>query len=413
MNKRKLVILNQQYLPEVASTGQVFHTIAKYMVQNGWDVTVAAGRPYYPGLQQKRLPRESTIDGVRVKRLWCTSLSKKNPLGRILNLFSFQLSLLFFCLSLSADQTVLVGTAPPFGVSCAGIARRIKKYKLVFTVQDLYPDAIAAAGMMSPQSFAYKSMEKRMRKAIARCDLVQTISTDMSAHLKSVYGANDVRLIYNVSPQQIQPVDNAAMKQKKGYSGKLIIQYSGNFGVAHEYKTLLDTVRILKNDPDILFQISGSGSNYEKLQQCCLSEGLKNIIFEGYAPLDQLEDHLGLADLSLVIFDSSFKNILLPSKYYGILASGRGVLLISGSENDISRDIKNTGCGCVFNHGESENLAKKLRDFAKNPDLVLHMGLRSRSLYDEKYDTNAKLLPAWKTLLDSAGSINKNNQSKH
>lgn len=395
---RKLTIINQQYPPEVAATGQIFRTIAEYMCAEGWEVTVVAGRPFYPGMTS-RPPKRETARGVTVRRLFNTTFPKRSFAGKLLNLLSFEISLFFYCLfRISRKETVLVATAPPMAVLCAAVGRFFRRYRVVMTVQDLYPDALAASGMSSPDKLSYRMLQWLMRRSMRACRRVFTISEDMRAHLEDAYRLQDVRLIPNLFPEEIRPIDNGPAKAARGFSGKLVVQYSGNFGVAHEAETLLCAAKALAGDEGIVFQIAGAGKNYDVLREKCEAEALPNIVFEGYAPADRLEAHLGLADLSIVVFNAPFRNVLLPSKYYGILASGRGVLLISGCESDISRDIARCGMGVQVDHGEGARLAEALRGLASSPARVREMGERARALYEAQYAPE-KILAAYASLL--------------
>ncbi len=394
----KLTIINQQYPPEVASTGQIFQAMAEYFQSHGWTTTVVTGTPYYPGLTEKP-PRRETMNGVAVRRLRNTTFPKKSLPGKLLNLLTFQVSLFFYCLfRIARDETVLVATAPPMAVLCAAIGKALRRYRVVLTVQDLYPDALAASGMKDKSSLSYRVLAALMRRSMRACDRVVTISTDMRRHLMDCYGLTRVALIPNLFPEAIRPVDAAEAKAARGWEDKFVVQYSGNFGVAHEYGTLLGAARLLKDEPAILFQIAGDGRNYGAFCRACEAEGLPNVLFEGYAPKEKLEPHLGTADISVVILDAAFQNVLLPSKYYGILASGRGVLLISGCESDILRDIRSEGVGMAFGHGESEKVAEALRSMRNDPAALAAMGERARALYDAKYAPQT-ILAAYDQLL--------------
>jgi glycosyltransferase involved in cell wall biosynthesis len=399
-----IVIINQQYPPEVAATGQIFRAMAEHFVRAGDAVTVVTGTPYYPGLTA-RPPRRETMGGVAVHRLPNTTLPKKSFLGKLLNLLTFEISLLFYCLfRLKKTDTVLVATAPPMAVLCAALGKALHRCRVVMTVQDLYPDVLAAGGLSKPSAPGYRLLHALMRRAMRTCDAVAAISTDMQHHLETDYGLTGVRMIPNLFPETIARLEPAKAKAARGWQDKLVVQYSGNFGVAHEYQTLLGVVRRLKDDPGICFQVAGAGRNYDAFRRDCEAEALPNITFEGYAPLDRLEGHLGVADLSVVVMNAAFRAVLLPSKYYGILASGRAVLLISGCESDIARDIEGEQIGLCFDHGEAEKLADALRGFAKDREAVTAMGVRARALYEARY-AQGVVLEAYYKLLHEGESI--------
>jgi len=398
---RKLTIINQQYAPETAATGQIFRVIAEHLQKNGFSVTVVTGRPYYQKERSSsRVPRREKLNGVVVKRLWNTTFEKKSMLGKLINLLTFEISLLFYCIfRISNNETVLVATAPPMAVLCAAVGRFFRRYPVVMTVQDLYPDVLAAGGVSDERKLSYRLMEWAMRRSMQSCARVAAISTDMQNHLINRYRIQDVRLIPNLFPEIINAVASAAQKENRGWQEKTVVQYSGNFGVAHEYETLLGAVRLLADEPGILFQIAGDGRNYDRLKKTCEKEALSNIVFEGYAPLSQLENHLAAADVSVVILSQAFQNVLLPSKYYGVLASGRAVLLISGCESDIKRDIQAMDIGSFVNHGECQKLALTLLAFRKLPKILKEMGLRARALYENEY-SQEKIVAAYQKLLE-------------
>ncbi len=384
----KLTILNQQYPPETASTGQIFCAIAENFARRGWQTTVVTGDPYYPGMTEKP-PRRETRNSVAVKRLWNTKFPKSSFAGKLFNLITFEISLFFYCVfHIGKNEKVLVGTAPPLAVVCAKIGKRLRGYQVYLTVQDLYPDVLKASGMSDGTGFTYRFLRRTMGGAMRRCDAVASLSHEMCAHLQAEYGLPQVKLIPNFFPEQIEPLPRGEAKAARGWGDRLVVQYSGNFGVAHEFQTLLGAARLLKDEP-VLFQIAGAGSNYFKFKDACEKEGLQNVRFEGYAPASELGRHLSAADLSVVVFSAAFQNVLLPSKYYGILASGRGTLLISSCESDIARDIDREHVGVRFREGESEQIAEALRALLRDGVPLDEMGRRARALYQAKYAREA------------------------
>lgn len=398
---KKLVILNQQYPPEPAATGQIFCAIAEGFVKSGWEVTVITGEPYYPGMLVHP-PRREVRNGVNVRRLWNTRFPKASFAGKLFNLVTFEISLFLYCLlHIGKDATVLVGTAPPLAVFCAAAGKRLRGYRVFLTVQDLYPDVLKASGMSDGTGFAYRMLARVMRRSMHRCDAVASLSREMCAHLESAYGLSNVRLLANFCPEDIAPLPRGQAKAACGWGDKLVVQYSGNFGVAHEYQTLLGAMRLLKGEP-ILFQIAGAGSNYGKLQAACKAEGLDNAVFQGYAPASELGRRLSEADLSVVIFSAAFRDVLLPSKYYGILASGRGVLLISSCTSDIARDIDAEGIGLRFDEGESAAVADALRSLLRDGAPLDGMGARARALYERRY-AREKVVAAYQEWMKTGG----------
>jgi glycosyltransferase involved in cell wall biosynthesis len=79
------------------------------------------------------------------------------------------------------------------------------------------------------------------------------------------------------------------------------------------------------------------------------------------------------------------ENSMAPCKFYGILAGGRGVVLVARRTCDLAQIVLNEGIGVVVEPGESEALAEELLQLSKQPDRVQAMGDRARSLYKERF----------------------------
>lgn len=104
----------------------------------------------------------------------------------------------------------------------------------------------------------------------------------------------------------------------------------------------------------------------------------------------------------MVIFSAAFRDVLLPSKYYGILASGRGVLLISSCTSDIARDIDAEGIGLRFDEGESAAVADALRSLLRDGAPLDGMGARARALYERRY-AREKVVAAYQEWMETGG----------
>ncbi len=388
---KRIIIVNQHYYPELASTGQVFQEIAEHFVREGYWVKVIAGRPFYhdyttKDMNFKRLAKKEILNGVHIRRLWNTTFKKSCFIGKVLNLLTFQISLLLYMLvAITKKDIVLVGTNPPMGIICGALAKKIKKFKFIGVIQDLYPDILISTGMTQKTNIIYCVLHKLMKFAFRSCDTLITISQSMKEYIEKKYDIKDVTEINNMIIGELYPIENRKLKEDKGFGEKFVVMYSGNFGIAHEYETLLDSMRHLKGNKDILFYIVGGGIHYTKLQAECHKEGLENVVFENYVEKDQLNQNLNLADIQLVIFNNNFKNVLMPSKYYGILACGKPLILITDGENDITRDIKEYRIGFILQKGEGKQLADKLIELTQKVELREELSHKAKYLYKIRY----------------------------
>ncbi len=81
-----VVILNQYYVPDVASTGHLLHELATQFAREGIPVKVTTCFPSYgPPETWQPCPAFERTGGVEVRRMRTTRFSKDNLLGRMLN----------------------------------------------------------------------------------------------------------------------------------------------------------------------------------------------------------------------------------------------------------------------------------------------------------------------------------------
>lgn len=386
MKQKKLYVVNQHYYPEMASTGQVFQEIAEHFQRSGYDVTVIAGAPFYHDNIETAHNDVKELNGVSIIRLWNTKFKKSSFLGKVFNLLTFQISLLFFMIfSIKSKSIVMVGTNPPLAIVCGAIGKLFRRYKFIAVIQDLYPDILISSNMSDGKSFGYKFLKSAMKFSFKKCDRIVTISEDMQKHIEEVYEVNNVKVINNMIIGEIFPIDNNLLKARANVANKLLVMYSGNFGIAHEYKTLLNAVKLLKDREDIVFHIVGGGINYKLFKIECEKEELKNIVFFPYVDKEKLNENLNMADVHIVVFNNNFKNVLMPSKYYGILACGKPVIAIADGENDISRDVKWCNIGYNVLKDNPQQLVEAIVELVNNKEKIIELRENVLRLYSSNY----------------------------
>ena len=92
MVKKKLLIYAHYYVPDVASTGQILHELAKGMMDQ-FNITVICVVPSYLGTIENRYKIyhyfKENIDGINVVRIRVPEFNKTNKFSRINNILSY------------------------------------------------------------------------------------------------------------------------------------------------------------------------------------------------------------------------------------------------------------------------------------------------------------------------------------
>src|SRR5437588_9711839 len=89
----RLLLVNQHYYPDVASTGQHLTDLAEHLAAEGYSVQVLTGRGKYVAGKMDA-PATETRNGVRIRRLRTTSFGRGSHFGRVIDYLSFYVKVL-------------------------------------------------------------------------------------------------------------------------------------------------------------------------------------------------------------------------------------------------------------------------------------------------------------------------------
>ncbi|CAN0583708.1 unnamed protein product, partial [Laminaria digitata] len=137
----RVVILNQYYVPDVASTGHLLHELAVELAKLGFEVEVLTGRPSYgPPDTWQDCPLKETVDGVKVRRLKVARFDKNNLFGRAFNYLTFVVPMILNVLFNSRKDTVyLYTTNPPFLGAIGWFVSLFRRHHYVTLLHDAHP----------------------------------------------------------------------------------------------------------------------------------------------------------------------------------------------------------------------------------------------------------------------------------
>src|SRR5437762_2534132 len=89
----RILLVNQHYYPDVASTGQHLTDLAEHLADEGYSVEVLTGRGKYLAGKMDAPARE-VRSGVTIRRLRTTSFGRASHLGRFVDYLSFYVRVL-------------------------------------------------------------------------------------------------------------------------------------------------------------------------------------------------------------------------------------------------------------------------------------------------------------------------------
>ena len=402
----RILLINQVFYPDVAATAQHGHDLARDLVRNGHEVTAIASRSIY-GKRGAALSSRDVVDGIEIHRVGRSFFGKVGIIGRFADFGLFYIAALSKAILLPKHDVVVCFTTPPFISALGRILKAIKGTRFVYWVMDLYPDVAVAAGVLSERSLSTRLLERVNRWCLRGADAVVVLGRCMrdrvlakgvpesKVHLIGVWGDRE----------ELQSTSSDANRYRNEWDigDRLLVMYSGNFGIGHEIETFLDAAKSFRDDDRIRFAFVGGGKRKKRVEEFVKASGLeRTCILAEYQPRERLGELLGAADLHLASMLPGWSGVMVPSKLFGILAAARPVVFIGPEDSEVAQVIEELDCGSVVTPGDVEQLRRVILDAAEDPKATRSAGRRGHAGMVEEHDATHRLA-AWRTLLERVG----------
>lgn len=284
----------------------------------------------------------------------------------------------------TANLNVML-TQPPLFFILGALVSKITKTPYIIHVMDMYPELLSVAGRLKSDGVVMRTLSTLGGLAIKRAQGVITIGRCMRERM--VASGAPVGRIWvqpNWASTKIEPVEKENdFRRAHGLAGKFILMYSGNMGISHHFSTIVEVARRLGGKPDIIFVFVGRGIRREDLYRASLSN--RNIRLLDYQGEDNLKYSLGAADIHFISLRSGFEGLVVPSKFYGALASGRPVIYEGSPTGEVARAIFESQCGSVVEPGDVKGLEREILRYYRDRELLEWEGKNARSVYVAKY----------------------------
>lgn len=398
---RRLIFVNRYFYPDVSASSQMLSDLALGLATERLERHVICSRQLYEDARV-RLPAHDHWKAVNIHRCWSTRFGRARLLGRALDYLSFYVSATIEMLRRSRRGDVIVAmTDPPLISVLAALVAKIKGTALINWVQDVFPEASTALQIKVPGA-AWLSRWRNWSLQIARLNVV--LGEQMRQRLLAL-GVPETRLrvVSNWADGAAltpRPPEHSSLRRALGAEQLFIVQYSGNLGRVHDYVTILDAAIGLHGRSGWLFLFVGGGSNMKRLQQHAARLGLTNVRFLPYQPRESLADSLAAGDVHLTCLLPEMEGLVVPSKFYGILAAGRPVIVIGDPDGEQARTVRTERCGAVVRRGDGPGLIEVLKAARSDPAWLRAAGQRARAAFEAHYDLRLALAE-WRGALNS------------
>ena len=371
----RLLVLNQYYSPGVEATAQLLGDLCRALATD-MDVTVITG-----SLRGVAAGGERTQDGdVRVIRVRSTAYDRSGLAGRATNYLTYLGQSMRTALGVEKPDVVLCMTDPPIIGNIASIVARRFGAPLIVVSQDIFPEiAVELGRLTNPVIIA--ALQRAVRYYLHRADRVVVIGETMRRRLEAK-GVQPDRL--QVIPNWVDtsslapaPRDNPWARDSE-LVGRFVVMHSGNVGHAQDLESLVRASTFLRDLDDLSVAIIGAGARHARLVALAERVCADSVRFFDYQPRELLAQSLSTASVHVVGLGAGLAGYVVPSRFYGVLAAGRPVIVAAEAESETAQVVERIGCGVVVPPGRPDLLAGAIRKAHDGEYDLEEMGRRGR-----------------------------------
>jgi colanic acid biosynthesis glycosyl transferase WcaI len=389
----RILVVSQYFWPENFR----INDLVQEWAARGHQVTVLTGRPNYPGgevfPEYLRSPASfARFDGVQVYRVPMVARAR-GSLRLVLNYLSFVVGASLFgpwkLRGCRPDVIFVFGPSPVTVGLPAVLLGRLKRCPVVFWVLDLWPETLAAVGVVRHPA-ALGAVARIVRFIYNRCTLVLGQSRSFLPSIAShCDDPSKVRYFPSWAEGVFQVSVDEPVTEIPPAPGSLSILFAGNVGDAQDFPAILEAADSLKHRNDIRWLIVGEGRRSAWVADQVQVLGLENqVLLLGRFPVQRMPAFYAQADALLVSLkkDPAF-SLTIPGKVQSYLAAGRPIIgMLDGEGADV---IKRAGAGMVCPAGDSAALAETIQRFAETSiDQRRYMGEKGRAYSKTEFDRN-------------------------
>lgn len=375
--RKKILIHSIVFSPDGVSTAYLYKDIAKAFKEHGFEVVVLTTTPHYNIVPEELIKQplkkkffgfyyESNFNGVKV--LHIPQKKFKSTLLRIVGFIFWHLMALVLGLG-QRNINAILSPSPPLTIGFVNlIIGKIKKAKVVYNVQEIYPDFLIEKGGLKSKPII-RILKWLERFVYNKSDAVTTIDQifydtvierfENKSKLHIIPNFVDTDLYHPLSYSSLN-IDSSLFKA----NNNLKLMYAGNVGHAQDWYPLIETAKKMKNDP-IDFYVIGEGVMKKYIEDQKKEYSLENLYILPYQPREMMPQLLAFADLQYIFMSKEMEGHGFPSKVYTIMACGKPMLICSGDNTPIVNFLKDLNCAEIISTADLSEKVAHIEKFLK------------------------------------------------
>ncbi len=265
--------------------------------------------------------------------------------------------------SIDSNSILFTGTNPPILLLLIFLLGKVRSFRWVVLVHDVFPENMVAAGIISPANFFFKITKYFFDTVYASSDRIIVIGRDMKS-LMEIKTKHQVESEYipnwaSLCDLEIIPRESSRFINDLNWSDKVVFQFFGNLGRVQDIPNILQAITLLKST-NAAFIFMGTGVMSEQLKDFISTHKELCIAFLGSINLKDKSEALSACDVAIVSLSRGMKGLGVPSKAYFSMAADKPILVISDEGSELDRVVDEFDVGWSCESGNPEALAKQI-----------------------------------------------------
>lgn len=379
------------------------------LVKKGHTVHAITGMPNYP--MGKIYPgysmfkeKEEEHEGVRITHVPLIP-RKKNIVFRFLNYHSYPIFANRRVMQLSGDYDVVFAnqSSPVMMVEPAIAYAKKWNKKVAMYCMDLWPASLEVGGV-NKNSFIYRYYHKISRRIYTNVDLILVTSKSFKDYFMDEFQIDENKIIYLPQYSVLEKSHTEVKKNKKTTD----FVFAGNVGTAQNLQILVNAAEIVEkekirdNGREIYFHIVGDGQELENLKKIVKERKLKNVVFYGRRPLEEMPKFYAMADAMLVTLASNkLVSLTLPAKVQSYMAAGKAIL--ASANGEINQVLSESHAGYCAPADDVQGFVENIKKFIMDENRPEY-GKNAIKFYEENFSKEKVISRLEKILEDLASN---------
>jgi len=199
---------------------------------------------------------------------------------------------------------------------------------------------------------------------------------------KKNYKLNDERIRYLPSG-----ADDRVFKPqipKSNQKGFYACIYYGSFIPNHGVEVIIQSANLIKNEPNIIFELVGKGPELAHLKRLTKDLYLTNVRFINWLSVGELVDRIAIADICLGVFGNTPQSIMtIQNKIFEGLAMGKPI--ITGYSPVVQSEFQHATHLYLCERENPRSLAEAIIKLWRNPAISKRMSQEGYKEYSERF----------------------------